>query len=148
MQFVPRIFRSTPGDNIDDMTRALICLALTFAASTVMGAADKKEPAPKVQAKLLDHAEYICNNCLFGNSDYYFCFDVNNKILIGHEKIRTQTRKQAPADLLGERGKMVPIRYDDTYIWIPGPNGKEQRLTQDYSRKLFTFNDACQRATK
>jgi hypothetical protein len=135
------------------MNRALFCLAAALFASTVMGAADKKEPGPQTEALLLDHAEYICNNCLFGNSDYYFCFDVNSKILVGHEKIRTQTWMKAPEGLLGERGKKVSIRYDDRYIWIPGPPGrggkaKDQRLVQDYTRKLFTFNDACQRATK
>jgi hypothetical protein len=128
--------------------RAVLGLVLTLAGSIVAGAADKKEPAPPTQAVLLDHAEYICSNCLFGNSDYYFCFDVNSKILIGHEKIRTQTWMKAPENLLETRGNTVPIRFDDKYIWIPGPNGKEQRLTQDYTRKLFTFSDACQRAVK
>jgi hypothetical protein len=130
------------------MNRALICLALLSAASTLMGAADKKEPGPKTEAVLLDHAEYLCNNCLFGISDFYFCFAVNSKILIGHEKIRTQTWMKAPENLLGERGQKVSVRFDDKHIWIPGPNGKEQRLKQDYTRKLFTFSDACQRATK
>ncbi|MDQ1470617.1 MAG: hypothetical protein QOJ99_2097 [Bryobacterales bacterium] len=128
--------------------RAVLGLVLILAGSTVAGAADKKEPAPRTEAVLLDHAEYLCKNCLFGNSDYYFCFDVNSKILIGHEKIRTQMRKKAPENLLETRGNKVPIRFDDKYIWIPGPNGKEQRLTQDYTKKLFTFSDACQRAAK
>ena len=96
----------------------------------------------------LSQAEYMCNNCLFGNSDYYFCFDANSKILVGHEKIRTQMRKKAPDNLLEKRGGKVPIRFDDKYIWIPGPNGKEHKLTQDYTRNLFTFNAVCQRATQ
>jgi len=78
------------------------------------------------------------------NGDYYFCFDVNSKILIGHEKIRTQTWMKAPQNLLGERGQTVPIRYDDRYIWIPGPKGKKTSASRrDYSKKLFTFSDAC-----
>lgn len=129
------------------MNRALICLFLVFLASAPVGAKKKPQPGPATQVVLLDHAEYLCNNCLFGMSDYYFCFDVNSKILIGHEKIRTQTRKKAPEGLLGERGQTVSIRYDNDYIWIPGPKGKDQRLTQDYNRNLFTFNQVCQRAT-
>jgi hypothetical protein len=128
--------------------RAVLGFVLTFACATVAGAADKKEMPPQTQAILLDHSEYLCNNCLFGNSDYYFCFDVNSKIVIGHEKIRTQTWMKAPEALLSARGQTVPIRFDDKYIWIPGPKGKEQRLTQDYTKKLFTFSDVCQRATK
>ena len=133
------------------MNRVLIRLALgvaAVAAATRMGAAGKRELPPPTDAVLLDHSEYLCNNCLFGNSDYYFCFDVNSRILVGHEKIRTQMRVKAPLGLLAERGQKVAIRFDDMYIWIPGPNGKTQRLTQDYTRKLFTFNDACQRAAK
>jgi hypothetical protein len=132
--------------------RAVLGLILNLAGSTIAGAVDKKvdtkEPASRTEAVLLDRAEYMCKNCLFGNSDYYFCFDANSKILIGHEKIRTQTRKKAPDNLLETRGNKVPIRFDDKYIWIPGPNGKEQKLTQDYSRDLFMFNAACQAATK
>ena len=133
--------------------RVVLGLVLTFAGSTVAGAADKppsekKEPEAGTQAILLDHAEYMCDNCLFGNSDYYFCFDVNSKILIGHEKIRTQMRKKAPADLLAARGQTVTIHYNDQYIWIPGPKGKDQRLTQDYTRDLFSFSDACRKAVK
>ncbi len=128
---------------------ALFTVALT-AESGVLDKFSKKdkkrEAATQAQAVVLDHSEYLCQNCFLGNSDYYFCFDVNSKILIGHEKVRVQTRRQKPDNLLGERGKTVPIRYDDEYIWITGPNGKDQRLTQDYTKKLFTVSDACQRA--
>ena len=132
--------------------RVVLGCALLVAASTMAAAADKppsdkKEPAAQTQAILLDHSEYMCNNCLFGNSDYYFCFDVNSKIVIGHEKIRTQMRKKGPDDLLSARGQTVSIHLNDKYIWIPGPKGKDQRLIQDYSKSLFTVSDACQRAT-
>lgn len=129
--------------------RPALCLASLFAFTLIAAPKDsKKEEGTQAQAVLLDHSEYLCKNCLFGNSDYYFCFDVNSRILIGHEKIRVQTRRQTPENLLGERGKTVPIRFDDKYIWVPGSNGKDQRLTQDYTKKLFNFSDACQRAAK
>jgi hypothetical protein len=127
---------------------ALLLLAASPAVPASPGKDKKKEAARSAQAVLLDHAEYLCNNCFLGNSDYYFCFDVNSKIIIGHEKIRVQTRREKPDNLLGERGQTVPIRYDDEYIWIIGPGGKDQRLTQDYSKKLFMFSDACQKAAK
>ena len=132
------------------MTAPLRLVLLSALLATCALSADKvkKEDALQAQAVELDHAEYLCKNCFLGESDYYFCFDVNSKILIGHEKVRVQTRRQKPDNLLGERGKTVPIRYDSQYIWITGPNGKEQRLTQDYTRKLFTFNESCQKAAK
>jgi hypothetical protein len=115
-------------------------------------AAKEKEPAgPPVQAVMLDHNEYPCENCLFGMSDYYFCFEAGGKILVGHERIRTQMRKPAPTDLM-ERGKTVPVKFDDKYIWVPqqvkGGKTKDLQLTQDYTKKIFLENDRCQAATK
>jgi len=100
-----------------------------------------------VQATMLDHNEYPCENCLFGISDYYFCFAAQDKILVGHEKIRTQMRKHAPAELM-ERGKSISIRYDDKFIWVPQVKGKDLKLTQDYSKKIFLQSDRCQAAIK
>ncbi len=96
---------------------------------------------------MLDHNEFPCANCLFGVADYYFCFDASSKILIGYDKVRTQTRKKVPTDLM-ERGKTVPLRFDDKYIWVKQANGKELRLTQDYTKKIFLSSDRCQRAVK
>jgi hypothetical protein len=124
----------------------IVVTALLTVSLTVESKDKKREASTQAQAVLLDHSEYLCKNCFLGNSDYYFCFDVNSKILIGHEKVRVQTRRQTPDNLLGERGQTVPIRYDDQYIWIIGPNGKDQRLTQDYTKKLFTVSDTCQKA--
>src|ERR1700722_16385982 len=45
-------------------------------------AADRKEG----QATLLEENEYPCSNCFFGTSDYYFCFSVDSKIVIAHDK--------------------------------------------------------------
>jgi hypothetical protein len=98
-----------------------------------------------VQAVMLDHNEYRCENCLFGISDYYFCFDAGSKILVGHEKLRTQTRKHEPAALM-ERGKSLQIRYDDKFIWVPQAKGKDLKLTQDYTKKIFLESDRCQAA--
>jgi hypothetical protein len=125
-------------------------LVLTLAAAVTVGAkGPKAEDAQKAEATLLDHSEYPCRNCFLGNSDYYFCFDVNSKILIGHEKIRVQTRRDGPPEeLLNGRGQKVTISYDNQYIWVTGAKGKEQRLTQDYTKSAFVFSNACKRAVK
>jgi len=47
-----------------------------------------------------------------------------------------------------ERGKTVPIRYDDKYVWAPGPKGKDVRMIQDYTKKIFLNDPRCQAATK
>jgi hypothetical protein len=127
--------------------RLLVCMAIAVGAPFTFGATDKGPPPASVSAVMLDHNEFPCSNCLFGIADYYFCFDANSKILIGHEKIRTQTRKHEPTALM-ELGKTVPIRFDDKYIWVPQAKGKDLKLTQDYTKKIFLNSDRCQAAIK
>jgi hypothetical protein len=122
--------------------RILVCASVALCS---FGAATGDKAT--TQATILDHNEYTCENCLFGISDYYFCFDANQKILIGHERLRTQTRKKRPIALL-QRGAQVPVRYDDKYIWVSEPNGKELRLMQDYTKKIFLDSARCQAAVK
>jgi hypothetical protein len=121
-----------------------LCLAIVLAVPASFGAKTETTPA---QAVMLDHNEFPCNNCLFGVADYYFCFDTSNKILIGYDKVRTQTRAKLPTDLM-ERGKTVSLRFDDKYIWVTRPSGKEVKLIQDYTKKIFLSSDRCQRAVK
>ena len=125
----------------------LIFLATALAVSS--WAADKSpaQVPAQVQAVVLDHNQFLCTNCLFGISDYYFCFEANDKILIGHDKVRTQTWQKDPVEL-AERGKTVAIRFDDRFIWVPRPKGKDLKLTQDYTKKIFLSSDKCQAAIK
>jgi hypothetical protein len=128
--------------------RVLVGIAVGLMAPLSFGATDQGQT---VQAKMLDHNEFPCSNCLFGVSDYYFCFDASSRILIGHDKVRTQTWQHTPTALM-ERGKTVPIRFDDKYIWVPQAtaNGKmkDLRLTQDYTKKIFLNSERCQSAVK
>jgi len=129
------------------LIRVVVLAAIAIAVGAPVSEAKDKKPEPNAaQATVLDHNEYTCENCLFGNRDFYFCFDANQKILIGHEKVRTQTWQKNPDGL--ERGKSVSLRYDDKYMWVTAPGGKEHKLTQDYTRKIFLENSRCQAATK
>src|ERR1700723_3757030 len=65
------------------MKSAIIFFALVIAS--LAATPDK----PQVQGQLLDHNEYLCSNCFFGASTYYYCFEADNKILIGYQKIPT-----------------------------------------------------------
>ena len=132
---------------------ASVCVAASLAAPVSFGAAADRQ---QVQAQLLDHAEFLCDNCFFGTSDYYFCFAADNKVLIGYQKTpvlnwwdksknyltkvhRGWTAWEAP-------GQTVPISYDDKYIWVSRADGKQVRLTQSSSRGIFTGNDRCRDA--
>jgi hypothetical protein len=113
---------------------------------------------PQVQGQLLDHNEYLCSNCFFGASTYYYCFEADKKILIGYQKIPTMNWKDSASnDLTKVRkswapltagGQSVPLRYDDKYIWVDRPGGKAVRLKQDYNTDIFVNNSQCRSAVK
>src|SRR5665213_2464454 len=113
---------------------------------------------PQVQGQLLDHNEYLCSNCLFGASTYYYCFEAGDKILIGYQKVPAMNWQDSSANLLTKahkswipwtaEGQTVPLRYDEKYIWVARPDGKQVRLKQDYNTDIFTNNNQCRAAVK
>lgn len=143
-----------------------VCIFFVLAAAAVsvpcsFGAA--VPDTPPVQAQLLDHNEYLCSNCFFGASTYYFCFEADNKVLIGFEKIPTMNWIDPNANWLTKvhkswqpgvtrnqesEAQTIPLRYDDKHIWLTGPNGKRVKLTQDYSTDIFINNPQCRAAVK
>jgi hypothetical protein len=135
-----------------DMKSSLLFFALAFAS--LAATPDR----PQVQAQLLDHNEYLCSNCFFGASTYYYCFEDDKKILIGYQKIPTLNWKDPASNdltkvrkswtpLTGE-SKDIPLRYDDKHIWLTGPTGKTVKLTQDYTTDIFINNSQCRSAVK
>jgi hypothetical protein len=135
--------------------RSFAFLAVALALPASFGKSAEK---PSVEAQLLEHNEYLCSNCFFGSSDYYFCFKADNRVLIGHNKIPqfnwqdpnknyfTKVRKSWKP--WQAEGSTVSIKYDDKYIWLPRANGKDVRLTQDYTRDIFIMNRECRAAVK
>src|SRR4051812_5914923 len=110
------------------MKSSLLILALVF-----NGLAAAPE-APQVQAKVLDHNAFLCSNCFFGPSTYYYCFQADNKILIGYQKTPTLNWKDSASNDLPKvhknwaewkpEGETVSLRYDDKNIWVTRPDGK------------------------
>lgn len=132
-----------------------VCVSALLAAPAILGAADGR---PQVQARLLDHAELLCDNCFFGPSYYYYCFEADSKILIGYHRTRVLNWEDKSKNYLTKVHKAwtvwtpasetMPISYDDTHIWVAGPSGKPIKLTQSYSRDIFTTNDRCREAVR
>ena len=123
----------------------------------VIGAAVAAAPEkPTVQAQLLDSNQYLCSNCFFGASTYYYCFEADNKVLVGYEKNPTLNwRDPASNDLiklhhsfraLSTENQTVQLRYDDKNIWVKRPDGKESRLKQDYNTDIFVNSSQCRGA--
>jgi hypothetical protein len=140
---------------LGSFVRISVCLATSLAAPAAFGAVDGRQ---QVQARLLDHAELLCDNCFFGPSYYYYCFEVDNKILIGYQTTRVLNWEDKSKNYLTKvhkawtvwspPGETVPISYDEAHIWVDGPNGKPVKLTQSYSRDVFINNDRCREAVR
>jgi hypothetical protein len=137
------------------LMRSAACVALSLGAPCAFGAS--AEPA-KAQAQLLDHAELLCDNCFFGPSDYYYCFAADDKILIGYQRTRVLNWRDESKNYLTKLhhkwvpwtapGQTVPIAYDAKHIWVTREDGKQVRLTQDYSMDIFMSDDRCRNAVK
>ena len=62
--------------------RISVCAASLAAFVSFSSAAERQH----AQAQLLDHAAFLCQNCFFGPSDYYYCFAVDDQVLIGYQR--------------------------------------------------------------
>ena len=132
-----------------------VCVAAVLAAPAVFGAAADRQ---QVQAQMLDHAELLCDNCFFGPSYYFYCFEADNKILIGYQRTPVLNWDDRSKNYLTKvhkawmvwtpPGETVPVSYDDKHIWVTRPNGKPVKLTQSYTRDIFTANDRCREAVR
>jgi len=135
------------------MRRGFLFFAFVFAAL-----AAKQPDTPQIQGQLLDHNEYLCSNCFFGSSTYYYCFEAGDKILIGYQKIPTLNWKDSASNDLTKvhkswtpwtsEGQAVPLRYDDKDIWVTRADGKTVKLKQDYTTDIFVNNSQCRAAVK
>ena len=129
-------------------------IAIALAASSWAAAPDR----PQVQSKLLDHNEYLCSNCFFGTSSYYFCFAAGDRILIGYQKTAEMNWKEHDSNLLtrvhkqwvpwASEGETIPLSFDDKFIWVTRPGGKQVKLKQDYATDIFINNSQCRGAIK
>ncbi len=131
---------------------------LVFFASAAQPASAATPDKPEVQAQLLDQNEYLCDNCLFGSSSYYYCFEAGNKILIGYQKVPSIGWRDPESNHLTKvhkswqpwtsEGEKVPLRYDDKNIWLTRPDGKQVKLKQDYTTDIFINSPQCRAAVK
>jgi hypothetical protein len=119
---------------IRSVVRTSVCVAASLAAPICFGAAADRQ---QVQALLLDHAEFLCANCFFGASDYYYCFAADNKVLIGYQKTPVLNWRDQSKNYLTRAhgawaawtapGQTVPISYDDKHIWVSRADGRQVR---------------------
>ena len=114
-----------------------VCFAVSVAAPVSFGADKALARAQTAQAQLLDHAEFLCDNCFFGPSDYYYCFAVDNKILAGYQRVPVLNWQDKSKNYLtpvhpawaawAAPGQTVPISYDDKHIWVSRANNEQEK---------------------
>jgi hypothetical protein len=114
--------------------RTSMCAAALVAAAVSSGSAADRQQA---QARLLDHAEFLCDNCFFGASDHYYCFAADNQILVAYQRTpvlnwRDKTKNYLTAvhpswAAWTAPGQTVPISYDGKYIWVARPDGGQDQ---------------------
>ena len=117
---------------IRSLIRTSVCVAASLAAPVAFGAAAGRQQA---QAQLLDHAEFLCANCFFGPSDYYYCFATDDKVLVGYQKTPVLNWQDKSKNYLtgvhpawaewAAPGQTVPISFDDKHIWVSRAEGKQ-----------------------
>ena len=120
---------------IRSVIRTSVCVAASLAAPVSFGAAGGRQQA---SAQLLDRAEFLCANCFFGPSDYYYCFAADNKILVGYQKAPVLNWGDKSKNYLAvvhpawaawtAPGQTVPISYDDKHIWVSRADAKRAKL--------------------
>jgi hypothetical protein len=116
---------------IGPVIRISVCVGAALAAPLSFGAAADR---PLADAQLLDRAAFLCSNCFFGPSTYYYCFAVEQRILIGYQRTPVLNWEDKSKNYLTSihsnwtawtaPGQTVPIRYDAKHIWIPRAEGK------------------------
>jgi hypothetical protein len=137
--------------------RVLVFAVAVAAMPLSFGASADKKPTAEGDAQLLDTGEYACANCFFGTSDHFYCFRVDNRILIGHEHIPTVNYVDPEKNYLTKyhkawtpwqaKGSTVHVKYNDKYIWVPPVAGKKDvRLEQKYTTDIFLDNGPCRDA--
>ncbi len=132
--------------HIRSLIRTSVCVAASLAVPASFGA---EAPRHQAQAQLLDHAEFLCANCFFGPSDYYYCFAADNKILVGYQRTPVLNwRDNSKNYLTGAHpawaawtapGQTVPIGYDDKHIWVTRANDTPVKRDLWAHLKAFAF---------
>ena len=130
--------------------RSLILMFVAAAPALLAASAERHTG----QAQVLDHAETLCDNCFFGPSYYYYCFAVDNQVLIGYQRTQVLnwedksknylTRVHSAWKVWDAPGETVPLSYDDKHMWVSRPDGKKQvKLHRISSGDVFLNNNQC-----
>lgn len=111
--------KSIIGSVISVWAAALLVVPLSFGVTP-----DRQQ----AQARLLDQAAFLCSNCFFGPSTYYYCFEAGSQILIGYQRTPVLNWQDKSKNYLTSvhstwaswkaPGQTVPISYDDKHLWV------------------------------
>ena len=143
------------------MLRIRSSIAILICAGTLLAAPipfKKVKPRTQAQAQVLDHAQFLCSNCFFAPSDYYFCFDTGNQIFVAYQRIpvinwqdKTKnylTKVRHKWTVWNPPSQSVPISYDEKHIWVSGDKAKEVKLIRSGLSDMFSSDARCRPTPK
>jgi hypothetical protein len=88
---------------------------------------------------MIDAAEYdwCHHDCApFDRPTFFFCVQVADQVLIGSRKADWAWMYDS-SQMLRFKGKRVSLHFDDDSIWVIRTDGKDMRLSRDYSQDVF-----------
>ena len=149
--------RRAHGKMVNMKSGSIRLFAFILAACPCRSRSEPRRTNSRCRRRCWIISEYPCSNCFFGTSNHYYCFAAGNQVLIGRQRTPTMnwkndtknyfTKAYKPWAAWDAPGQTVQLSYDDKHIWVPRGDGKEVKLTQDYSRDIFS-NPQCRGALK
>jgi hypothetical protein len=118
-----------------------VALILTTIPSIVAAHAGKRQ---YVSGTMLDASEYDwCHHDCdpFDRPAFFYCVKTANELLTGSHKVDWVWQKDS-SKMVAPAGRQVSVRYDRDSFWIVRTDGKDMRVTRDYSQDVFT-NAEC-----
>jgi hypothetical protein len=111
--------------------RIYVFVAALLVAHVSIGVAADRQQA---EARLLDQAAFLCSNCFFGPSTYYYCFEVGSQILVGYQRTPVLNWQDESKNYLTSihstwtawkaSGQTIPISYDAKHLWVRRPDAE------------------------
>jgi len=111
---------------------SLVCVSICLAA--------RPEENKYQQGIMIDTGEYdwCHHDCApFDRPTNFFCVQIGDKILIGSRSADWIWMYDS-SQMRRFKGQPISIRYDQRSMWIIRTDGKDMRLSQDYSQNVFS----------
>jgi hypothetical protein len=113
----------------------LTILAWVLICFTVHADENKYQQGIMIDTGEYDWCHYDC--APVDRPTFFFCVQVSDQILIGSRSADWVWMYDS-SKMLHVKGQPISIRYDEHSMWIIRTDGKDMRLSRDYSQNVFS----------